>query len=421
MSWNSDFDRFVGNASRYLSPGSPEIPPSKIHVLDSDVGRNVGFERVSPHLVVLPPHCRTSSPHAESLEEEFVYVVKGAPSLWLNGFLYQLEEGHAVGFPAGTGIAHTFINNTDEDVHLLVVGERTKADNLCSFPINPELRESCGIWWEDPPQHELGPHKGMPGPSELTLELPDCVVHCPSEPPGKAFHYPGDNETFGQGFRISNRVGLVALGIWFERLPPGKRSAFPHAHTHEEEFVFVVKGHPTVWMNGFAKEVGPGDFAAFPSNTGIAHTIINNTDEEVIYVCVGEAQDFDGEKITYPHNDLRRIECERRGEYWLDAPDLGQGPVSPMPDAAIPGHLAFRPMTFEQIGVSESFREVLGIELDGEAIGIVELHVRHPEGVCEISMQLSQHESLEVDCLELANDYLRRVHSVAKCQFPAVD
>lgn len=64
----------------------------------------------------------------------------------------------------------------------------------------------------------------------------------------------------------------------------------------------------------------------------------------------GEAQDFDGEKITYPHNDLRRLECERRGEYWLDAPDLGQGPVSPMPDAAIPGHLAFRPMTFEQIG-----------------------------------------------------------------------
>lgn len=174
-------------------------------------------------------------------------------------------------------------------------------------------------------------------------------------------------------------------------------------------------------MNGFAKEVGPGDFAAFPSNTGIAHTIINNTDEKVIYVCVGEAQDFDGEKITYPHNDLRRLECERRGDYWLDAPSLIQGDYPPVPKTRPTGHLAFKPLSFERATESESFREVLGIESDGEAIGTVELHVRHPEGVCEISMQLDQHESLEFDCLELAKDYLRRVHSVAEIQFGTCD
>lgn len=31
-----------------------------------------------------------------------------------------------MGFPAGTGVCHTFINNTDEEVRLLVVGEANK-------------------------------------------------------------------------------------------------------------------------------------------------------------------------------------------------------------------------------------------------------------------------------------------------------
>jgi len=205
------------------------------------------------------------------------------------------------------------------EIHLLVAGERTKPDNLCSFPINLELKESCEIWWDSPPKHDLGPHLGLPGPirpSDLGQVPPECLVHCPSEPSRKPFHYPEDNESFGEGFRITDKVGLKVLGIWYEKLPPGKRSAFPHAHTHEEEIIFVLKGSPTIWLNGFAKQIGPGHFAAFPSNTGIAHVVINNTEEEVVYLCIGETQDFPDEKIVYPHNRLRQLECERKGWAW---------------------------------------------------------------------------------------------------------
>lgn len=83
-------------------------------------GRHFGLTRLGIHHERLLPGRRTSYPHAESAEEEFVYVIEGAPDVWLDGELYRLGPGDAVGFPAGTGIAHTFLNNTEEDVRLLV-------------------------------------------------------------------------------------------------------------------------------------------------------------------------------------------------------------------------------------------------------------------------------------------------------------
>ena len=196
VEWNKEYDRYVGHYSIYQGQvDAGGIPSNRISFIDSDVGRNVDFKRIALHHIVLPPHCRTSYPHAESLEEEFVYVLKGNPHLWLNGFIYELKDGHAVGFPAGTGIAHTLINNTDAEVHLLVAGERTKNGNYCSFPVSPELRASCKIWWDSPPKHELGPHGGSPGrvtSRDLGLLPLNCLVHCPSEPNRKPFNYPGD-------------------------------------------------------------------------------------------------------------------------------------------------------------------------------------------------------------------------------------
>ncbi len=458
--WNEKYDCYVGRYSTCQeSVDTGSVPPNRILIVDSDIGRTVEFKRLAPHHVVLPPHCRTSFPHAESLEEEFVFVLKGHPHLWLNGYLYELKEGHAVGFPARTGIAHTLINNSDVEVHLLVVGERTKPDNLCSFPLNPELKESCGIWWGTAPKYELGPHTGLP--SEVSLSdlgvLPlECMVHCPSEPRRKPFHYPGDNESFGEGFRISDKVGLKALGIWYERLPPGRRSAFPHAHTHEEEFVFVVKGKPTIWLDGFAKQVGPGYFAAFPSNTGIAHVVINDTDEEVIYLCVGETQDFPDERICYPLNKLRQRECERKGYGWLDAPMHRQGKAKSKSDHGASDHIAFRlcdesaadevlkifqesPNYFQRVDGrlptlmtamqamvdgpkkrdEQYFKEFLVIDLNDEPIGVLDLHVHHPEvGTCYLGLLLIKEDrfgkGLGRRCYELAEDYFRRALGCSK-------
>lgn len=125
-------------------------------------GGHFGLQRLGIHHERLPPGRRTSFPHAESAEEEFVYVIEGSPDVWLDGRLHRLRPGEAVGFPAGTGIAHTFINNTDEDVHLLVVGEKPKPENRIYYPLNPERKPLRDDWWDDVPQRPMGDHDGLP-------------------------------------------------------------------------------------------------------------------------------------------------------------------------------------------------------------------------------------------------------------------
>jgi len=124
-------------------------------------GTHFGLDRIGIHHERLLPGRRTSFPHAESDEEEFVYVIEGEPDVWIDGHLHRLRPGDAVGFPAGTGIAHSFLNNTEAEVHLLVVGEAAKPENRIFYPLNPERRPLREDWWDDHPTHSLGPHDGM--------------------------------------------------------------------------------------------------------------------------------------------------------------------------------------------------------------------------------------------------------------------
>ncbi|MBP9708238.1 MAG: cupin domain-containing protein [Oligoflexales bacterium] len=454
------FDEYTGSTGDLREHSCVEGNPDQhVEIIDTDIGRRLNFQRLAIHHVVLAPQKRSSYPHAESLEEEFIYVLKGQPHVWINGYLYQLQAGHAIGFPAGTGVAHTFINNTDVDIELLVLGERTKKENFCYFPINPELAASSEIRWHNAPQHTLGPHNGEPGPIQKNAiggVLPKCVVFCPNYKKNRSFHYPGDNETFGEGFRISNEVGLQALGVWFEILPPGRRSAFPHAHTHEEEFIYVLQGHPTVWLNGYVKKMEPGMYAAFPPGTGIAHVIINDTTEPVIYLGVGETFEFPDEKISYPLNPLRELECKRKGWAWTHVPKHPFGSHRSKPSNDFPEHLALIPCRLSDVEevlnifktsrnyfknvegcepnleVVEHFlkdipkehtdkylKENLIIEYQGKKFGVVDVHINHPEdGTCYLGLLIIDEKFTEKGlgrkCYLLIEDYIKRAHESKK-------
>lgn len=130
--------------------------------IGAPLARHFGLTRIGIHHERLPPGRRTSFPHAESLEEEFVYVIEGTPDVWLDGELHRLQAGDSVGFPAGTGQAHTFINNSDADVRLLIVGEVSKPENRIYYPKHEEMQTSRPDWWSDPPQRPLGDHDGLP-------------------------------------------------------------------------------------------------------------------------------------------------------------------------------------------------------------------------------------------------------------------
>jgi len=129
--------------------------------LGAALGRHFGLTRLGIHHERLLPGRRTSYPHAESAEEEFVYVLEGTPDAWIDGTLHRLAAGDAVGFPAGTGLCHTFINNTDGEVRLLVVGEAAKPANRIFYVRNPERRAMRHDWWDDVPARPMGDHDGL--------------------------------------------------------------------------------------------------------------------------------------------------------------------------------------------------------------------------------------------------------------------
>ncbi len=130
--------------------------------LDAAFSPGFGMTRIGVHHLRLRPGHRSSYPHAESTEEEFVYVLEGTPDVWIDGTLHRLRPGDGVGFPAGTGLCHSFLNNTDAEVRLLVVGERPRADNRILYPRNPEQRARRSDWWEDAPARPMGEHDGLP-------------------------------------------------------------------------------------------------------------------------------------------------------------------------------------------------------------------------------------------------------------------
>ena len=127
------------------------------------IGRAAGLERIGLHVVRVPPGRRTSYPHAESDEEEFVYVLEGSIDAWIDGHLHRMSAGDLAAFPAGTGICHTFLNDGDIDAVLLVGGER-RATNRIYYPCNPEREPQVppGEWWTDVPLAHQGPHDGRP-------------------------------------------------------------------------------------------------------------------------------------------------------------------------------------------------------------------------------------------------------------------
>ncbi len=128
-----------------------------------DLGRALGAKRIALHHQEIMPGFRSGIPHCESLEEEFIFVLKGSLIAWINGRRYPMSEGDSCALPAGTGILHTFINDSDSPVEILMIGETWKDDNQCIYGINPELQEpDKPLHWHDWPEQDLGDESSLP-------------------------------------------------------------------------------------------------------------------------------------------------------------------------------------------------------------------------------------------------------------------
>ena len=295
---------------------------TKVGGENSNFSEYFDLKRIAAHYFRIPPGSRTSRPHAESMEEEFLYVISGEIDLWLNGNIKNMKTGECIGFPPGSGVAHCFINNSSQDCELFVSGDRTKSNNQCHFPLEQNLKDELGdFWWDLCPKQSLGPHNALPGEvleSERDEEIK--VLNALESFTDKTFSYPGDDETFADGICMSREFGLKSVAIWLERIPPGKRTSWPHAHSTEEEFVYVLKGEVTVLLDDKTYKKGAGTAIDFKAGSGVAHTLMNESESEVLYICVGECEPIE-DKIYYPLHPKRNEEIRLKGYLWEDRPD----------------------------------------------------------------------------------------------------
>lgn len=108
-----------------------------------------------------------------------------------------------------------------------------------------------------------------------------------------------DKRILGDLFNLTN------FGVNLTTLAPQGSSALRHSHTKQDEFIYIVQGHPTLITNDGKTKLAPGTCAGFKAGTGDAHCLINETDEEVLYLEVGDRTPND--EVNYPDEDLKAV------------------------------------------------------------------------------------------------------------------
>ena len=155
---------FVAQWRDILNRKANRYPKSdEDQTLDARFDNHARFSRIGMRAQLLKPGRRTSWPHAERDEDEFIYVVSGRVDAWNDGHVTPMGSGGFIGWRNGTGITHVIINNSAEDAVLIVGGERSRMVNKFWYTFHPKYNKEIGAgYWADHPMPKRGPHDGLP-------------------------------------------------------------------------------------------------------------------------------------------------------------------------------------------------------------------------------------------------------------------
>jgi uncharacterized cupin superfamily protein len=112
---------------------------------------------------------------------------------------------------------------------------------------------------------------------------------------------------------LGDLFGLTNFGVNLTHLAPGAVSALRHAHSRQDEFIYILQGHPTLHTDEGRTPLAPGDCAGFAAGSGNGHRLVNETAEEVVYLEVGDRTE--GDKVLYPDDDLQAVQLDGQWRY----------------------------------------------------------------------------------------------------------
>jgi len=130
----------------------------------------------------------------------------------------------------------------------------------------------------------------------LASQVPPRAVHSNYPEPFASAMARRVKRQLGQAF------GLRHFGVNLVAIEPGGVSSLRHAHSRQDEFIYVLQGSPTLHTDAGRTRLQPGMCAGFRAGSGDAHRLLNETDEPVVYLEVGDR--MPGDEASYPDDDL---------------------------------------------------------------------------------------------------------------------
>ncbi len=113
--------------------------------------------------------------------------------------------------------------------------------------------------------------------------------------------------------QLGDLFGLTNFGVNLTRLAPNAVSSLRHAHTKQDEFIYVLRGQPTLHTDEGRTRLSPGMCAGFKAGTGNGHRLMNETTEVVVYLEVGDRTP--GDEGSYPDDDLKALLVEGKWKF----------------------------------------------------------------------------------------------------------
>ena len=150
--------------------------------------------------------------------------------------------------------------------------------------------------------------------SEQTNPIAIIASEAPARTKPSSYPEPFASRMVGREKRpLGDLFGLINFGVNLTRLAPNAVSALRHAHTKQDEFIYILQGYPTLHTDEGRTQLCPGMCAGFKAGTGNGHCLINETSEDVVYLEVGDRTP--GDEGSYPDDDLKALLVESKWKF----------------------------------------------------------------------------------------------------------
>jgi uncharacterized cupin superfamily protein len=147
-------------------------------------------------------------------------------------------------------------------------------------------------------------------------DVPIAVVAAQVAPRTRLSNYPEPFISRMEGREkrpLGDLFGISNFGVNLTRLLPGASSALRHAHSKQDEFIYILHGHPMLLTDAGGTQLSPGMCAGFKAGTENAHQLVNRTNETVSYLEVGDRSA--GDSVVYPDDDLQALLVDEKWQF----------------------------------------------------------------------------------------------------------